>query len=164
MYEVTIQHPAIDERQFTCEGNGDLLALVYGVHVAQGEPVADDKQTMAAVDVVRLQADAGETATLNAHKATITVDAYDDLDYACEGHEGEDAVLLGGPSTCDGSCKPRKRFDRAALVDLASALDDAELDATGGCGACGLEAGQMCAACGRCNCERHDRCKRPADS
>ncbi|MGW3466331.1 hypothetical protein ACWDE9_45390 [Streptomyces olivaceoviridis] len=41
-------------------------------------------------------------------------------------------------------------------------LDDAELEARGGCGPCGLEAGQMCAGCGKCNCHTHETCVRPA--
>ncbi|MFE3033043.1 hypothetical protein ACFXKY_15535 [Streptomyces canus] len=51
---------------------------------------------------------------------------------------------------------------REAAIDRALLLDDLELELTGGCGACGLEAGQMCVACGRCNCDRHDDCTRPA--
>ncbi|PWI05498.1 hypothetical protein DIZ27_38870 [Streptomyces sp. NWU339] len=47
---------------------------------------------------------------------------------------------------------------REAVIDP----DDLELELTGGCGRCGLEADMMCAGCGRCNCDRHDQCKRPA--
>ncbi|MFE0765402.1 hypothetical protein [Streptomyces smyrnaeus] len=161
MYQVTIEHPAIEERQFDCKDGGELRTLVYGVHRAQNEPVTDDRQTIAAVAVVRSQADTDGTGTLRAHAATITVESYDDFDYACEGHEDLYAGL-GEAVYCDGTCKPRRRFNQSALVDLASALEDAELDATGGCGACGLESWAMCAACKKCNCERHDACVRPA--
>lgn len=51
---------------------------------------------------------------------------------------------------------------RADLTDLVLIADDIELEAAGGCGACGLEAGQMCAACGQCNCDDHGQCTRPA--
>lgn len=65
------------------------------------------------------------------------------------------------PPRCDGRCKPRIRFDKNALIDLSCALGDAELEEAGGCGRCGLEAGRMCVACGKCNCGRHDSCIRP---
>lgn len=51
---------------------------------------------------------------------------------------------------------------RQARIDRALALDDLELEEEGGCGACGLEADDMCACCGQCNCDRHDTCVRPA--
>ncbi|CAM5479937.1 MULTISPECIES: hypothetical protein [Streptomyces] len=54
------------------------------------------------------------------------------------------------------------REQREAVIARASFLDDLELELTGGCGLCGLEADWMCAACGLCNCHRHDRCKRSA--
>ncbi|MET8746839.1 hypothetical protein [Streptomyces sp. NPDC004728] len=52
--------------------------------------------------------------------------------------------------------------DREAAIERALFLDDLELELTGGCGHCGLEADMMCAACERCNCDRHDQCTRPA--
>ncbi|WP_432001587.1 hypothetical protein [Streptomyces sioyaensis] len=162
MYQVTIENPAIEERQFDCQDGGELRTLVYGVHRAQNEPVTDDRQAIAAVGTVRSQADIDGKGVLIAHAVTITVEPADPSAFACEGHTGEDSVLLGGPEFCDGTCRPRRRFDNKALVDLAIALDDADLDESGGCGACGLEAGQMCADCKRCNCDRHDQCKRPA--
>ncbi|MCX3059587.1 hypothetical protein [Streptomyces beihaiensis] len=45
-------------------------------------------------------------------------------------------------------------------IDRLLFLDDFELCLTGGCFACGLEADQMCVACGLCNCDRHDTCTR----
>jgi hypothetical protein len=51
---------------------------------------------------------------------------------------------------------------RQARIDRMLALDDLELEEEGGCGACGLEADDMCVACGQCNCDRHDNCVRPA--
>lgn len=51
---------------------------------------------------------------------------------------------------------------RQARIDRALALDDLELEEEGGCGGCGLEADDMCVACGQCNCDRHDNCDRPA--
>lgn len=51
---------------------------------------------------------------------------------------------------------------REAAISRAMFLDDLELELTGGCGLCGLEADWMCVDCGRCNCDRHDDCKRPA--
>ncbi|WP_019061741.1 hypothetical protein [Streptomyces prunicolor] len=57
----------------------------------------------------------------------------------------------------------RRTTHQQAAIDRQIFLDDLELELTGGCGACGLEADQMCAACGRCNCDRHDECTRPAD-
>ncbi|MGW4007915.1 hypothetical protein [Streptomyces sp. NPDC004763] len=55
----------------------------------------------------------------------------------------------------------RRTAQREAAIDQAILADDLELDLTGGCSACGLEADQMCVACGRCNCDRHDDCVRP---
>lgn len=54
---------------------------------------------------------------------------------------------------------------RPLTLDELNALffaDDLELSLTGGCPACGLEHDQMCVGCGRCNCDRHDTCVRPA--
>lgn len=56
----------------------------------------------------------------------------------------------------------RRTPDREAAIRRAILVDDLELELTGGCGACGLEADWMCVACGRCNCDRHDQCTRPA--
>ncbi|MFZ3595085.1 hypothetical protein [Streptomyces sp. BH104] len=163
MYQVTIEHSGIQgELQFDCADGLELRALVYSVHRAQNQPVVDDFQTFTAVNVVLSQADADGKGVLNAHAVTVTVEPGDPCAFECEGHPGDDSVLLGGPEFCDGTCKPRRRFDCEALVRLALALDDAELDATGGCGPCGLEAGQMCVDCKQCNCDRHDQCKRPA--
>ncbi|MGW3445638.1 hypothetical protein [Streptomyces sp. NPDC001076] len=50
---------------------------------------------------------------------------------------------------------PKDPIDRLILVDAL------ELELTGGCGRCGPEADWMCVGCGRCNCYRHDDCKRP---
>ncbi|MFI1957002.1 hypothetical protein ACH46L_03675 [Streptomyces althioticus] len=50
---------------------------------------------------------------------------------------------------------------REAARARAELLDDLELDLTGGCSLCGIEPDWRCAACGRCNCDRHDDCKRP---
>ncbi|MFE9127770.1 hypothetical protein ACFYOF_20585 [Streptomyces sp. NPDC007148] len=51
---------------------------------------------------------------------------------------------------------------RDIAADLALFVDDLELEEEGGCGACGLEAEQMCVACGQCNCDQHVDCARPA--
>ncbi|KUN37723.1 hypothetical protein AQJ30_15680 [Streptomyces longwoodensis] len=51
---------------------------------------------------------------------------------------------------------PKNPRDRAEIVEHL------ELELTGGCGFCDLEADMMCAGCGRCNCHRHDDCVRPA--
>ncbi|MEH0579053.1 MULTISPECIES: hypothetical protein [Streptomyces] len=56
----------------------------------------------------------------------------------------------------------RRTPEREAAIDRAILIDDLELELTGGCGRCGLEADWMCVACGRCNCDRHDDCTRPA--
>ncbi|QKW06972.1 hypothetical protein HUT18_11750 [Streptomyces sp. NA04227] len=162
MYQVTIEHPAIEEQQFDCKDDVELRTLVFGVHRAQNQEINDYPQTIAAVDAARSQADNGGEGVLKAHAVTITVEPGDPCAFQCEGHPDDDSVLLGGPEFCDGKCRPRRRFNHKALVDLCIALDDAELDATGGCGACGLVAGQMCVDCKRCNCDRHDQCKRPA--
>ncbi|MCX5326323.1 hypothetical protein [Streptomyces sp. NBC_00120] len=162
MYQVTIEHPAIEERQFDCKDVDELRKLVYGVHRAQNTPVTDDRQTVIAVRAAWRRADVEGKGVLNANAATITVEPGDPCAFECEGHPDEDSVLLGGPEFCDGTCRPRRRFDGKALVELGIALDDADLAARGGCGPCGLEAGQMCADCKRCNCDRHDRCTRPA--
>lgn len=46
-------------------------------------------------------------------------------------------------------------------VDRALFADDFDLAVSGGCFACGLEAGQMCVGCGSCNCDTHEDCVRP---
>lgn len=56
----------------------------------------------------------------------------------------------------------RRTTLREASIDRQIFLDDLELELTGGRGRCGLEADWMCVACGRCNCDRHDQCTRPA--
>ncbi|MEV6738661.1 hypothetical protein AB0N14_17700 [Streptomyces sp. NPDC051104] len=166
MYDVTIEHPGMDDRQYVCDGPGELRNLVWGVARAQGKPITDkdgrDREMILTVGDLRSRADVEGVGTLMVEAVTVRVEPADESAYACEGHEGEDAVLRGGPLHCDGRCKPRRRFDRQALVDLSLALDDADLEASGGCGRCGLEAEQMCADCRRCNCHRHDSCKRPA--
>jgi hypothetical protein len=166
MYEVTIEHPAVGERTYVADGPGGLRDIVWGVARAQGRPITDeggrDREMIHAVGALRSRADFEGAGRLEVGAVTVKVEPADDSAYACQGHQGEDAVLLGGPEFCDGSCVPRRRFKKAALLDLADALEDAELDASGGCSACGLEAGQKCVACGRCNCDRHDDCKRPA--
>ncbi len=50
---------------------------------------------------------------------------------------------------------------RDLAADLALFVDDLDLEEEGGCGACGLEADQMCVACGQCNCDQHGDCARP---
>jgi hypothetical protein len=158
MLLVTIEHPVLEDRSYFADRQGELRNIVWAVARAQGKPVENDREMIAAVgDVASDWAIHGE-ATLKVHEVTVTVRDPEE----CEGHAGEDAVLLGGPEFCDGSCRPRPRFDSNALLDLSDALDDAQLEETGGCGACSLEADQMCAACGKCNCDRHDACVRPA--
>jgi len=47
-------------------------------------------------------------------------------------------------------------------LDRLLFADDFDLAVSGGCPACGLEAGQMCVGCGSCNCDTHENCVRPA--
>ncbi|GGZ23565.1 hypothetical protein GCM10010387_15950 [Streptomyces inusitatus] len=157
MYDVTIEHPAIEERTFFASGPGPLRDIVWGVARAQGEPVTDHLAMIAEVGALRSRADIEGEGELKIGEITVRVRNAE----GCEGHQGEDAVLLGGPEFCDGSCRPRKLFKRGALLDLADALEDADLEASGGCSGCGLGAGQSCAGCGKCNCDRHDGCVRP---
>ncbi|MET8609758.1 hypothetical protein [Streptomyces misionensis] len=159
VYDVIIEHPALaEDRTYSANGPGQLRNIVWGVARAQGKPVTDDRAMIAEVGALRSDCDITGEGVLKVHDVTVTVRDAE----PCAGHQGEDSVLLGGPEFCDGSCEPRPRFDKEALIDLSGALDDAELDATGGCGPCGLEADQMCAACGKCNCHTHETCVRPA--
>ncbi|MFD3609017.1 hypothetical protein ACFWXA_13250 [Streptomyces atroolivaceus] len=162
MYEATIEHPAIEEQTYLCTTPGELRDVVWGVARAQGEPIADKDagEMIHTVGALRSAADIDGVGTLAVHGITVRVEPADETAYACEGHESL-YVGLGETVFCDGTCRPRRKFNHTALVDLSLALDDADLDETGGCGPCGLEAGQMCADCGRCNCSRHDSCKRP---
>ncbi|WP_228980198.1 hypothetical protein [Streptomyces sp. DH12] len=161
MYEVTIQHPAFKEKLFTAKDGGELRTLVFGLARAQGQQPASDRDLIAEVGNVRSRADIEGVGLIKVYDLTVEVKpAENEVDYACEGHESL-YVGLGETVTCDGSCIPRLRFSRDSLMRLSLALDDEDLDETGGCGACGLEVGQMCADCGRCNCSRHDSCKRP---
>lgn len=157
MYDVTIEHPTIADRTFFADRPGSLRGIVWGVAQAQGESVADDLTIAAEVGALWSRADIEGEAQLEVGEITVRVRDAE----GCEGHAGEDSALLGGPELCDGSCRPRKRFTRGALLDLAEALEGAALDAAGGCSACGLEAGQTCVGCGRCACDRHDTCVRP---
>ncbi|WP_434593341.1 hypothetical protein [Streptomyces sp. A5-4] len=161
MYEVTIEHPGIEERLFTCSGGGELRTLVYGVARAQGHTAQNDSDLIAEIGAVRSRADIEGIGLIEVHDVTVKVKPAVEIDYVCEGH-ADLYVGLGESVYCDGTCRPRPRFDREALVALSLDLDDADLDESGGCGACGLEAGQMCVGCGLCNCDRHDVCKRPA--
>ncbi|MEU6628408.1 hypothetical protein ABZ905_08950 [Streptomyces parvus] len=169
MYAVTLAHPQLDDRRFYCPTPGALRDVVWGAARAHGQPITAeggrDSEMIAEVGDLRSRADIDGIGTLAVFDFTVTVEPVGTgTEFDCEGgHEGEDAALLGGPTTCDGRCRPRPRFGHQALTDLVCALDDAELDESGGCGACGLEAGQMCVGCGRCNCHRHDGCARPAE-
>ncbi|WP_439082108.1 hypothetical protein [Streptomyces sp. WL006] len=169
MYAVTLAHPQLDDRRFFCPTPGALRDVVWGAARAHGQPITAeggrDSEMIAEVGYLRSRADNGGIGTLTVFDFTVTVEPVGTgTEFDCEGgHEGEDAALLGGPATCDGRCRPRPRFGHQALTDLVCALDDAELDESGGCGACGLEAGQMCVGCGRCNCDGHDGCARPAE-
>ena len=167
MYDVTIEYPGIDDRQFTCATGGELRNLVWGVARAQGQPITSeaerDREMIHEVGALRSRADIEGVGTLAVVDCTVRVEPADEIPYRCEGHQGEDVFLLGGPEFCDGTCRPaRRRFDHEALVDLSMALDDAELEESGGCGACGLEADAKCEGCGLCNCETHGACVRPA--
>lgn len=162
MYKVTIEHPGIDdERLYTCKNGGELRNLVYDVHRAQNQEITDHGQAIVDVGELRDRADIEGVGVLDVGAVKVRVEPAEHGDGACEGHESPYAGL-GESVMCDGSCIVRPRFDRQVQIDLALALDDAELDATGGCSACGLEAGQMCVGCGRCNCEGHEGCERPA--
>lgn len=162
MYVITIEHPAIEDRTYLADGPGQLRDIVWGVARAQGKPVTDNLAMIVEVGTLRSRCDIEGKGVLAVHDITVTLTDADPSSFECEGHEGEDGVLLDGPTRCAGRCKPRARFDKSALIDLSCALDDAELEAAGGCGRCGLEVGQMCAGCGNCNCHRHDVCARPA--
>ncbi|MGW6459129.1 hypothetical protein ACWF94_24935 [Streptomyces sp. NPDC055078] len=161
MYEATIQHRAVEEKTFTAKDGGELRTLIYGVARAQGRRVENDSDMIAEAGAVRSRADIEGVGLIEVYDLTVEVrPAENETDYACEGHESL-YVGLGETAFCDGTCKPRAMFDREALVDLSLALDNADLDEADGCGQCGLVAGQMCVDCGRCNCSRHDSCKRP---
>ncbi|MEU1815184.1 hypothetical protein ABZ543_08295 [Streptomyces roseifaciens] len=123
MYEVTIGHPAIQERRFLCSTDAELRALVDGVVRAQGARVGNDRGLAAAVAGARSQADTEGTVTLAVLAVTVTVTPAEESAYACQGHE---SVYLGlGESVwCKGECRPRRAFDRQALLDLSRALDD----------------------------------------
>lgn len=166
MYSVTIEHPGMDDREYVCDGPRELRNVVWAVARAQGAPIISagdrDREMIYAVGDLWSRADIEGVATLKVEAITVRVEPADETAYACEGHEGEDSVLLGGPTHCDGRCRPRRRFGPQDLIDLSCALDDAALEESGGCGRCSLEAGQMCAACGRCNCHDHSTCVRPA--
>lgn len=58
--------------------------------------------------------------------------------------------------------RAHQRARRAHLLAQIAFRDDLELSLTGGCPACGLEADDMCAGCGLCNCDTHETCTRPA--
>ncbi|GAA2948553.1 hypothetical protein ACFPN0_15045 [Kitasatospora cinereorecta] len=162
MYEVTIQHPTVEAKTFTAKDGGELRTLIYGVARAQGAVPVNDSDLVAEVGAVRSRADIEGVGLIKVYDLTVKVQpAENESDYACQGHESL-YVGLGESVMCDGSCVPRLQFSRDSLLRLSFALDDEDLDETGGCGACGLEAEQMCADCGRCNCGRHDSCKRPA--
>lgn len=169
MYAVTLAHPQLDDRRFYCPTPGALRDIVWGAARAQGQPITaeggHDSEMISEVGDLRSRADAEGIGTLKVFDFTVTVEPVGTgTEFDCEGgHDNDDAALLDGPATCDGRCRPRPRFGREALVDLTCALDDADLDKSGGCGSCGLEAGQTCATCGRCNCHRHDSCERPAE-
>lgn len=133
MYDVTLQHPTLGERVYACRTGGELRTLAYGVARAQGQAVTDDRQMITDVGQLRSQADIDDVGLLTIGEITIKA------------------------KPADPAAGPHPRFDRNALVDLTAALDDAALEAAGGCGDCGLEADQMCA-----DCDRHDSCTRPA--
>lgn len=121
----------------------------------------DNADLIAEISGARSAADFGGIGSVGAGDCTVTVAEVEDwTEFSCHGHENL-YVGFGETIRCDGTCRPRRRFNRAAMIDLVGALDAAALDAAGGCGACGLEADQMCAGCKRCNCERHDACERP---
>ncbi|RWZ74884.1 hypothetical protein EQK42_16655 [Streptomyces albidoflavus] len=161
MYEVTIEHPTVAGKTFTAKDGGELRTLIYGVARAQGAAPANDSDLVAEVGAVRSRADIEGVGLIKVYDLKVKVQPVEyESDYACQGHESLYAGL-GETVTCDGSCVPRPRFSRDDLLRLACALDNEDLDETGGCGACGLEAEQMCADCGCCNCSRHASCKRP---
>lgn len=126
MYEVTMSHPAIGEWKLSCKDDQVVWEAVAGAHRAQGQSPADYQDARRAVEDALAQVGAGGTGTVTALAVTITIELADESEYACQGHEGEDAVLLGGPKFCDGSCVPRPRPGGRVLADLAEVLDDAE--------------------------------------
>ncbi|MEU7323364.1 hypothetical protein ABZ682_22855 [Streptomyces griseoviridis] len=167
MFHVTIEHPGIDGEPYLCRDPKELRNLVWGVAQAQGQPITEtlDRHNPWIREVGDLWSRAviEGVGLLEVRALTVKVEPVEDeFAYRCEGHEGEDSVLLGGPTHCDGTCRPRRRWTHEAVVDLSCALDDAEVEAGGGCGGCSLEADQMCVGCGRCNCFTHESCVRPA--
>jgi hypothetical protein len=164
MYEITIQHRAFEEKTFTAEDGAELRTLIYGVARAQSRQPDIDRDLIVEAGAVRSRADIEGIGLIEVHGLTLKVaPAENDSDCACEGHESVN-VGLGETAYCDGTCRPRLRFTHDTLVELLIALDDEDVEESGGCGACGREADQMCACCGRCNCDRHDECTRPDDA
>ncbi|MGC0418367.1 hypothetical protein [Embleya sp. AB8] len=162
MYEVTVEHPAVQAERFTCKGTPELFTTTYRVAGAQGQQGKDDVELGSAISSALWQADLTGTATLVVHAVTLTIEQADPSAYECEGHE-DPAGPLGESVMCDGTCT-RRPFTVKAALGLMIAIDGAELDAEGGCGVCDVEAGQMCAGCGGCNCEEHGSCERPVEA
>ncbi|MFC8887221.1 hypothetical protein ACFT54_09930 [Streptomyces cinereoruber] len=161
MYEVTIQHPSLAEKTFTAKDGGELRTLIYRVARAQGHEFASTRDLIVETGGVRSRADIEGVGLIEVAELTVQVKpAENESDYACEGHESV-YVGLGEAAYCDGRCVRRTVFDWAAMAYLSCVLDDEDLEESGGCSDCGLEAGDECAACGRCNCDRHDNCTRP---
>ncbi|PWI16016.1 hypothetical protein DI272_18970 [Streptomyces sp. Act143] len=158
MYDVVIEHPAIEDRNYSAADSSQLRGIIRSLALVQGKPPTEGLALHMDVELLRHACDKTGEGVLKVHDITVTLREAE----GCEGHQGEDSVLLGGPEFCDGSCRPRSRFDKQKAFELMNAIDDAELDASGGCGPCGLEAGQMCAGCGKCNCHTHETCVRPA--
>lgn len=118
MFEVTIEHPGIEDRTYFADRQGELRNIVWGVARAQGKPTTNDREMIAIVGGIASDWAIRGEATLKVHDVTVIV-----RDPAgCDGHAGEDGVLLGGPETCDGSCKPRPRFQsgRSRRPDLCA--------------------------------------------
>ncbi|WTW95437.1 hypothetical protein OG216_19540 [Streptomycetaceae bacterium NBC_01309] len=161
MYEVAVQHPAIEERRYICADLAELRTLVWGVAQAQGNPIAadDGDEMLAEVANARRRADFFDFGLLRVEQCSVRIELAEESD--CDGHDSVYAAL-GESQYCDGTCRPGVRFKRAALHDLTAALESAEAEAAGECDGCGLEVDQRCVGCGRCNCDQHDGCVRPS--
>ncbi|MGK5730223.1 hypothetical protein [Streptomyces sp. URMC 124] len=55
----------------------------------------------------------------------------------------------------------RTPIDRMLLIDRLRLAESVRIALTGGCGLCDTDAVELCAACKRCRCHRHDDCTRP---
>ncbi|MFE7547033.1 rhodanese-like domain-containing protein [Streptomyces gardneri] len=77
-------------------------------------------------------------------------------------YDGEECELEPGHAGGHIAGNLAWSYGRASTADLVLASHDLETDLLGGCGICDTEHWEMCAACQKCRCHRHDECQRPA--